>query len=291
MREIHIRGVRAAARVAVIFFGLGVFLQDAVSQSRISLGEFDSVKIFIHQPGEISRFGRGIIVPLISEYSFMTAAEWRYFSCDGRYISDEYGSEFLGNDELKGNIDLLISKINDVRQKPSPYINEIIEHSESTFAAKNEVRRLLPQLCAKAKPEPRGILWPFVKSQADKKSTSEVTSVMSGYGKRTGDVVDGWFQENYSSTEVMKNSNGEPIMRPNGTPRTFSRMRSDLGQSKTRVSVNCRTNQIAILSVNKTDEYGRVVRSGSFDADRPTYSAAVPQSVGEAMVEILCRLY
>jgi hypothetical protein len=276
-------------RKLILVLSLAAASTSTLAQQFIQLGSMNEDKHYILRPSEGIRMGRGVIITLATEKENLAFAENRYFSCDGRLISGSFGSSVSFESTQEKRFNEMAREILDARSIPSPYSVDLFPYDESDLITKSRIRPQLRDLCAKAKPERKGLLYPFFESRRNKEGEFHVSHLMAGYINRKNEQVEGWIKEYQASEKVITRPDGSQVTDRNGEPLKYPRVKEDKSNTLLKVVVDCKNNMFAITSMTKYSSQGdpKSVR----DDRRPSFSDPIPESKGETFVTNLCQMY
>jgi len=244
-------------------------------------------KISIVTEPRSTKLGRGILSWIYTEGDGIDFAHQRFMSCDGKFISDEIFTLLSVKEKsLDRQSEILI----DIRkmQPPSTHAATIEEFELSEFQHKFKFRAILKELCANSTPERRNNLIPFFKSNQNKDKESSVSSIVSGTFNRRGSVVEGWIRSHEVVSTIFKKSNGENLMKSDGTPYEYDVLK-DESYKMDMLSVNCAEGEFDFIQSAQYGKNKELIKSNDFG--KPVYKKPIPQTMGDTVVRTFCSIY
>jgi hypothetical protein len=273
----------------LLFIAIFALSFNALSQSSITLLANKDENISILNDRTNSRLGNGVLAWLITSNKDFDTAKLNYYSCDGRFLSSNSVEIFFSfeNDSSRRKIELS-NNIKNTAFGARTSALDILDYDSSEFAKKNDLRKVIKGVCANASPEKKDKLIPFFKSTQDKSGDSTVWHIFSGSLIRQGNFVTGWVEGHKTFMEDLKKSDGEVLKRKDGTPIKVDTLKKD-GKSVLRFSVNCSQNLFGITNIVEYDQFG--TNTSSVDDKNYKYTAPIPRTFGEAVVNFYCTVY
>lgn len=244
-------------------------------------------KVSIVTEPKSTKFGKGILSWIYTEGDGIDFAHQRFISCDGKFISDEIFTALSLKEKLK---DRQSEILNDIRklQPPSTHSAVIEEFEISEFPHKLKFRALLKDLCANVTPERRNNLIPFFKSNQNQNKESSVSSIISGTFNRRGAVVEGWIRSHEVISTTFKKSNGEVMLKPDGTNYEYDVVKDD-SYTMDMLSVNCAEGGFDFIQSARYGKNNELIKSNDFG--KPVYKKPIPQTMGDNVVRAFCAIY
>jgi hypothetical protein len=229
------------------------------------------------------RVGNGVLVRILEVEENFAMAYQVLAACNGSWVSDTLQlSVHLDKVRDLGTLETA-SKADD---SPLPLLPlEFMTVTEAPAYSKAMLRHI-SELCKVAGKEPRNLVIPVSMGKVmDGVGTS--VAILSGTAERSGSRVDLWIRFTETRQELVKLPDGTTV-ELKGVPRTRQVPTGEYSLEKQ--SIDCasrtvRTYEQALYKIGKaTPEVQSVKREG------PSQSA-IPNSVGEDIVEAACRLY
>lgn len=273
----------------LLFTAIFALSFNALSQSSITLLANKDENISILNDRTNSRLGNGVLAWLITSYASFDSATLNYYSCDGRFLSnDGIKTVYSFEDNLKTRKIELSNDIKNADFSANTSAIDILDYDSSEFSKKNELRKVIKGVCANASPEKKDKLIPFFKSTQDKSGDSIVWHIFSGSLIRQGNFVTGWVEGHKTFMKDIRKSDGEVLKQKDGTPLQASTLKKD-GRSVYRFSVNCSQNLFGITNIVEYDQFG--TNTSSVDDKNYKYTSPIPRTFGEAVVNFYCTVY
>lgn len=244
-------------------------------------------KISIVTEPRSTKLGKGILSWIYTEDDGIDIANQRFISCDGKFISDEI---FVSLSLKEKSLDRQSEILNDIKkfQPPSTQAAIIEEFELSEFQHKLKFRALLKELCANSTPERRNNFIPFFKSTQDKNKESFVSSIVSGTFNRRGSVVEGWIRIHEVVSTIYKKSNGENLLKSDGTPYEHDVIKDD-SYKMDMLSVNCAAGEYDFIQSAQYGKNKELIKSNDFG--KPVYKKPIPETMGDSIVRTFCAIY
>jgi hypothetical protein len=276
-------------KILLLFVAISALSFNALSQTSITLHANKDENISILNDRSNSRLGNGVLAWLITSDKVFDTAELNYYSCDGRFFSNNSVETFFSfeNDSSKRKIELS-NNIKNTAFGARTSAFDILDYDSSEFAKKNDLRKVIKGVCANASPEKKDKLIPFFKSTQDKNGDSTVWHIFSGSLIRQGNFVTGWVEGHKTFMKDVRKSDGEVLKRIDVTPFQAATLKKD-GKSVLRFSVNCSQNLFGITNIVEYDQFG--TNTSSVDDKNYKYTAPIPRTFGEAVVNFYCTVY
>jgi hypothetical protein len=201
-------------------------------------------------------------------------------TCDGKSVSGFMRAEYIAtaSNDIRAQQERAITE----HQRPA---NAPVDLGPWTAASEPHIRRLradVLRLCKGARQAPRQLIVP-VSAAGD-----SVYSALPATAKRTGSVVEIWTEVSpFTSEPHIYNS--VPLRRPDGTPL----MRTVFSGEKrlAKEMFNCATREHGVTAVVTYDASGKIESRASQSKEESGFEELVPGSVGESMLDFVCRLY
>lgn len=240
----------------------------------------------LYAPNNGVRVGKSVLARFLSGYvNRMGFVQQVLIACDGSWVSTVFNVAVLSDDSLSDDWERQAGK-SDEAIPLDPLSFSLIGESPLVWA--RHASRVGPELCKTAAREPRNMQVPVAITVDATKRKGQVIAVLTGTAERQGNRVDAWTRWTEYVVEDMKSSDGKPFV-IDGETQT---VRKAAGPYELRrFTFDCPGRQLrSYQSVTYKDQSGTV--SDSFTAAREgQLTAAVPDSVGESLLEAACRLY
>lgn len=206
-------------------------------------------------------------------------------SCDGKWISSPV-TEFIffaTKPEFEEHFKRA-REFEDEFPTSSVHFDEV---RESSLVYAKSISKLAFSLCATARREPKNILVPITGVVNEDASGANVF-LMSGTSERKGAVINVWtknrdFETVPDSTEnvgASTDSENVPMVRK-ATGSSFMK----------RASYNCRDRTYATIETASFAAIDSIPERTLVPRDKVVYEAPLPGSVGELVIEAICRIY
>lgn len=157
--------------------------------------------------------------------------------------------------------------------------------AEPTSAA---VHRRLRQLCAEAGPEPRNKLVRLSQSARNDRGESHVNYLLTGSAERKGSLISVWMRSVDFKQVPMLGPDGAPLINPQ-TGKPFERTEAVGPYQLARRTFDCEARTMGVTRIVAYIKPGE--KPETTDAPRLELQSVVPDSVGERMLEVVCKLY
>jgi hypothetical protein len=106
---------------------------------------------------------------------------------------------------------------------------------------------------------------------------------------RRGELAEGWIRRRPILREELKGPKGDVLKQENGEPFIRDGFTGQDSLARFKITANCSQRQIATSRYTEYDKDGTVV-SPATDSGKLKFSEPIPGTIGEAHLEVLCRL-
>lgn len=262
---------------------LSIFASSLSAKEYLLIGKRDGREYYIRSQEDATKIGKAYLgwIHWVSEDK-VTSLRF-LMDCGGSWISNpiEYGLSDNAKDKISGMSEVIK---NSKDRFSSPVI--INSWTESSWDFVEFIRPQLKRICSTAR-ERKGIEIPVVETPASKEGVGRIYSIMSGEFKKTNSYIDGWVIARGVKKELV-----EGIKGLDGKPLRITKEVDD-GYQMQKVAVDCVRNRINIYRNLIYDQYGAVDNGKSFNEPLRSsdFEEVIPNTVGEAISEMVCRLY
>lgn len=200
-------------------------------------------------------------------------------ACDGSWVSSAIGWSSINDSSLtlRQQQAHLLAEM----QKPKKLPVAMLDWSSDIGMELSGHRSRVLSSCKSAQPAPRNTLVPI--TNADER----VHSIVLGTVSRKGNMMEMWVNEaRYRERPTLLD--GKPYIR-DGVEVTHAAF---TGQTKlTRQIHNCAERSVSMTAVTEYDDSGKVINSISRDRSQAEFFEAVPGSIGEELLDFVCKVF
>lgn len=265
-------------RYGAIFVIAAQAMPLAAAEPILDLGRNDGHQISVTLGSANKKVGNAVLVTLYSVSGSLSIKSNHLIACDGSWITSG----------IKPSIS--------VRTKPfTPYSEESaeldpVDFFDSADAGKvyGNVKAHASKLCKTASSEPRNFIIPIAITPERNNEASTSSGVVTGGSIIKGDSVDIWVRKSDFRYAPLVDEDGNARML-DGVAQRYRTRTGDYSMSRT--TFNCAELTSATYEHLQYTNNNSTPTSQSLPRENARSSPVVPGSIGEAMLEAVCRIY
>jgi hypothetical protein len=230
---------------------------------------------------ESYRVGKGVLFTLhqrLSEGSDDHLVSAFIAACDGSWVSNQVKVEVIDDagDNLRAQQLRMVTRL----QSPINGPTDLFEWSDPDAPLRG-LRDRVMKLCKTSRPNPRNLLIPVASTEA------AAYSVVSSTVLRAGSLIELWTDlSKYREEPIM--FNGKPYIQDG---QEVLQTVFTGGKTMRRESINCANRTSAVSTAVYYESGAKDPETVDIPKNKLQFKEQVPNSIGETMVEFVCRVF
>jgi hypothetical protein len=267
------------------FISLFFMLPSLAFSQAILLGEVRGNKIYKDPVLRSIKIGNAYSTWVHVDFGDYITSNKVLIDCRGSWISEPYDYNFAFEEEEKTNVlKFSVDETIDYNNH-----SNLMPFSKSDLIYKNIIRSRVGEFCSKAA-EKRGHFFPISASYRDPKGHYEVYNLVSSSYRKVNNINTVWLKVIPKIKTEMKGQNGEILRRDDGEPLMRSSTLNNSYQMQ-RVGFECKEGKYGAFQIIEYDVNGKPNTTLDQAPNINRLSDTVPGTVGEGIVEALCKIF
>jgi hypothetical protein len=233
------------------------------------------------------KVGKGALFWILSSNDDYIYANKFFASCDGKILSSSIDLSVSVEDDVEKRLIEVYNLIGAIDPSSRTGVIDFLDFDDSDLSYKSLIKSSIKDICIRAKMEKRGEQIPLSDTAWQKDDSKTITAFLPGTFSRGGNVVEGWFKSYEVLRKEYKKSDGSIFYMQNGKPLYLNSIK-DKSYVMLRWAYDCKSNKSSISQSTDYNNFGEVLRSKSYGVN---FTDVVPNSVGEAILNSICKIY